>query len=542
MLQFWHHLVEVEKCMVRSVLLCLFAVCLTGCLTEAQNPSPRLVTATPDRISTQTNSTLPPLNVSVQQPMPESADAVPAPPLPPKPCTEERIDDPTTQYTVNATLDWTTHSIQAEQQVQYTNTTGSPQEDIVFQIEPNRQSGFFIVNSVTMDERQVDLYALDRNRLTIPLLDGLGVDCTTMLTLDYILNIPPVLGGYADGRVGYYGFTDRQLNLGNWMPLVALYGQDWYVPQPTFIGEQSMADMADFDVTMTLENVPPTVRVVGPGDTRITDTLTWNTTLESARDVTLSIGDGFQKASMIADNGTVIDLYYYPDLEPDGFDTTQHTLQAAADSLILYEDLFNMEYPYERLVVVQGDFPDGMEFSGLVFVSRDWFTSWRGQQNSWLTIITVHEVAHQWWYLVVGNDPTSYPYLDEAFATYSEYLYYEALYPELMSWWWDFRIAPHELEGAVDSDVYRYGDSRPYINAVYLRGAQMLHSVRREIGDDAFFDWLASYADNYTGSIASAADLWSELPGDLYGTLEPLRQLYFERWGIVPTPSPTPSQ
>ena len=55
----------------------------------------------------------------------------------------------------------------------------------------------------------------------------------------------------------------------------------------------------------------------------------------------------------------------------------QHALQTAADALTLYERQFNQPYAHQRLVVVEGDFPDGMEFSGLVFVSRDWFQLWR---------------------------------------------------------------------------------------------------------------------------------------------------------------------
>src|SRR5690606_6507172 len=97
-------------------------------------------------------------------------------------------------------------------------------------------------------------------------------------------------------------------------------------------------------------------------------------------------------------------------------------------------------YPHERMLVVQGDFPDGMEFSGLVFVSTDWFKSFKGETGSYLTLITIHEVAHQWWYMRVGNDPALSPWLDEALATYSEYLFMEEYYPSLKEWWWQFRV------------------------------------------------------------------------------------------------------
>ena len=53
--------------------------------------------------------------------------------------------------------------------------------------------------------------------------------------------------------------------------------------------------------------------------------------------------------------------------------------------LALYSDLFGT-YPYDRFIVVQGDFPDGMEFSGFVFVSDNWFRTNTGTPQSYLTI------------------------------------------------------------------------------------------------------------------------------------------------------------
>ena len=157
---------------------------------------------------------------------------------------------------------------------------------------------------------------------------------------------------------------------------------------------------------------------------------------------------------------------------------------------------------------VEGDFPDGMEFSGLVFVSETWFRTWGGTANDWLTLITAHEVAHQWWYATVGNDQSLSPYLDEALATYSELVFYEHYYPDLVDWWWAFRVNSYTPSGFVDMPVTAFQQSRPYINAVYLQGARMLDEVRFALGDDAFFAWLQRYASLMHGAIAEPGDFW----------------------------------
>jgi aminopeptidase N len=145
----------------------------------------------------------------------------------------------------------------------------------------------------------------------------------------------------------------------------------------------------------------------------------------------------------------------------------------------------------------------------LVFVSTNWFTSYTGDPASFLTLITIHEMAHQWWYARVGNDPATNPWLDEAMATYSEYIFFEQFYPSLKDWWWDFRVNSHSPTGYVDSTIYQFTTIREYINAVYLRGVRMLHAIRTDIGTEPFFELLRKYAEAGDGRIADPDLFWS---------------------------------
>jgi aminopeptidase N len=202
-------------------------------------------------------------------------------------------------------------------------------------------------------------------------------------------------------------------------------------------------------------------------------------------------------------------VYVFADsVRPSGADAGQHALEAASQSLQQYSDLYGT-YPHPRMIVVQGDFQDGMEASGLVFVSTNWFYTFEGGAANYLTVITVHEVAHQWWYARVGNDSALAPWLDEALSTYSEYVYIEEYYPDLKNWWWDFRVAGYDPDGSVDSTVYEFDSGRAYINAIYLRGVQMLHNLRTDVGTEAFFKLLAEYGRVADGRIATPQLFWS---------------------------------
>jgi len=149
-----------------------------------------------------------------------------------------------------------------------------------------------------------------------------------------------------------------------------------------------------------------------------------------------------------------------------------------------------------------------MEYSGASYVGYGYYAEYDGTPNNLLTLISAHEVSHQWWHTLVGNDQAAEPWLDEALATYSELPFLEAHHPASVPWWWAFRIDWFAPAGPVDSTIYDYGDFRGYVDAVYLRGAQMLHAMRAELGDDAFWAFLRAYALSRRGHIAHGPDFW----------------------------------
>lgn len=433
-------------------------------------------------------------------------------------------------YGIDAVLDWTAHTVRVEQRISYRNETGSPLDRIVLNVPTDQ----FDLRFVKIGSRRIRDYVLDQTRLDVPLKEALPPGDTVDLVLDFSLDVPPIKNGYRWGHLGYWGYSERQVNLGTWFPTVAVYteSQRWITPRFHAIGEYLVLEAADFTVDITVDGASDKLRLAGPGTVTKSGDNTWHLELTGAREVTLSLSEEFQTMSTSTTSGVEIQLYYFSDSTTGTLDAPRHALYTAADALALYEELY-AAYPYERLVVVQGDFPDGMEFSGLVFVSDDWFRTWQGIPNDWLTLITAHEVAHQWWYALVGNDQGNVPYMDEALATYSEFLFLERYYPDYLAWWWEFRVAPYEPQGFVDVPVYSFDGPRPYINAVYLRGAQMMQALRDALGDEAFFEWLRAYAAAMGGKVAGPADLWGALPDDAYAAIADIRQRYLQQYNVL---------
>jgi hypothetical protein len=426
-------------------------------------------------------------------------------------------------------VDYATKATQVDQLITFVNREETAIDTIMLDVQANQWQGGFSLEGLTVSDVPL-AYTLDANKLEIPLDEPLETGCQVELKLSYRLQPQPIRDGLSSYR-GFFGYSPRQLNMAHFLVTVAArIGGEWVIHQPIGIGEQIVYDVTDWDVVVSVENAAETLELAVPGAVTQIDDARWQIVLPKSRDFSLSMSENFIVHEVNTPSGVTIAVYTFPDAvtQVDGVqvDAGTHTLDETLKSFTLFERLFG-SYPYERFVVVQGDFPDGMEFTGLVFVGTAWFYYFDGTQYNYLTLITVHEVSHQWWYAKVGNDSALNPWLDEALATYSEYLFIEQYYPNDKNWWWTFRVADFFPQGDVDSNVYEFTTAREYINAVYLRGVQMLQNLREDIGDTAFFELLWEYSHAGDGLIANPATFWTQLSAEQVRQTQQTRNDFF---------------
>jgi hypothetical protein len=398
-----------------------------------------------------------------------------------------------------AELDYPNHFLSVGESIAFTNNTGETLFELVLVVEPNRWPGAFRLNSLTWgDGAPVADYALSGNRLKIPLLQPIQSGAATSLSLSYELVLPEIPEPSDTTRPVPFGYTDRQSNVVDWYPFLPPYhpGAGWVVHNPWYYGEHQVYDIANYQVDLQMA-YPVQDLVIAASAPALQENDHYRYTLEDARSFAFSASQGYTVF-----NNTVGDVEVYSYAFPYDRTGGEAALQYASEALQLYSELFG-PYPHPSLSIVEADFLDGMEYSGMFFLSRGFFNIYDGTSGGYLTAITVHETAHQWWYEQVGNDQALEPWLDEALCTYAERLYYEHIHPETLDFWWAFRVNYYEPTGWVNGSIYDYGGFRPYRDAVYLRGAQFLEELRALIGDEAFFAFLLDYAARYDSKVSA---------------------------------------
>jgi aminopeptidase N len=217
---------------------------------------------------------------------------------------------------------------------------------------------------------------------------------------------------------------------------------------------------------------------------------TWQIVGGPLRDMT-AIAGPFQAVSESAAGATVTS-YYLPGHEA----AARVALGHATASLRLYSDLYG-PYPYTELDLLEAPLNfRGMEYSGLVLIGEDLY---QGHQRESLTFLVAHEVAHQWWYGVVGNNPYLHPWLDEGLAEYSAFDYYRNVFGEaeaerLMTGRWliPFDSAAGSVDGVVDRPAADF-DPTSYELLVYAKAALFFNALREQLGEAMYRQVLQTY-------------------------------------------------
>ena len=112
-------------------------------------------------------------------------------------------------------------------------------------------------------------------------------------------------------------------------------------------------------------------------------------------------------------------------------------------------------------------------------------------------LVAVHETAHQYFYAMVGDSQAQHPWLDEAFAQYTE----ERIDDDAP------RDGALQAPGKVDSSVESYGaDSDDYYFTTYNKGAAALHAAEQAAGTARWDKALRCYVAANAWRIVVPAD------------------------------------
>lgn len=412
------------------------------------------------------------------------------------------------RYNIQVKLDYTNANYGGTARIDYTNLEDVALESIYLRLFPNSGkaygNGSLEVSLMKVDGREVQTFlSLEDSALEVKLAQPLQIGKQIQINFNFNGLVPR---DFDEEGYGIFNLSRNVMVLAGWFPILAVFDEEGYNLDPsTSIGDSVYSDMAYYNIELT---APDKLKVVSTGILKDSKNISgnqvlYNLTSGPSRDFVLVLSQDFRTISKIV-QGTKINTYYLGDHE----EAAKDTLEIAINSLKIFNEKFG-PYPYTELDIIDAPMNGylAVEFPSIVLISSLVYGD---------TLFTVHEIAHQWWYNVVGNDVIDDPWLDEALTTYSSVIYLEYIEGENNS-----RQIIEYFENEHKTNVNSGGDDlitegldhfeslgpEHYSLIVYVKGALFFHSVRNTIGDKDFFRSLQDYYELKKYRIASPEDL-----------------------------------
>ncbi len=506
---------------------------------EPATPSPTSHPPTRATASPAPTSTMPkpsPTATSSSKPSPTATPAD-TPTIPPSGLPHDqalrpafRSDDDqfpnATRYQLELTLDLEEATLFGRQQISYTNTETVPLDALYLRLFPNtpgyRGEGAQVdpmtTSNMTLDGERIEpVRELQGSALRLPLDPPLAPGAHASLAFDFRLLLPndgqPVDSQEPSEGYRQLGIYEGVVALANAFPMIPVYDDEgWNVELAPSYGDAVFSDAAFFEVSIT---APPTMTLAASGTCTVTDAViekqaagtTWACVAAPMRDFSAVLKEDYRLESRDV-KGIAVNSVFYAGHDEGG----KAALDYASRAVHLFDARIG-PYPFTELDVVETPtLAGGIEYPGLVVINQSYYASSEGVGGR-MEWVVVHEVLHQWWYSLVGNDQVDEPWLDEALVQYCTLLYYEDQYGQdvaerlLESL---FREPYQELQETgrdqqVGLPVADYS-RRNYAPVVYQKGPLYFHDLRQQVGSETFWEILKTYFQNNRYAVARPED------------------------------------
>lgn len=318
---------------------------------------------------------------------------------------------------------------------------------------------------------------LDCTALPVNLPEALEPGERATVGFDLAISVPP-----RNDRFGYHAGLAL---MGNALPTLAVHeAGEWHLDPYVDIGESFYSVVGRYRVAL---DVPSVLRTPATGSLVSTTSsggrVVRTYAARDVRDFAWAAGEMVVVREVL--DGVEVAVWYRPSFMTPS--RARIILREAVRAMSAYGDAFGA-YPYGGVDIVTAAFTTfgGMEYPRLIFTNPE-------------RRPLAHELAHQWWYAIVGNDQYAEPWLDESFATWA-----------MMLPWRPWQRCPAyrwpSASTRLTNDMGYWGDHPNEYLAVYEGGGCMLADLADRFGLQRFIGLLRAHARSHWLGVTATTD------------------------------------
>jgi len=397
------------------------------------------------------------------------------------------------------------YHITGTENVRYTNAETVALNELQLRLFPNILGGNMTVKNVNIDGKAVTpKYGLENSLLILPFAKPLEPNQSLILHLEFAVTVPQSV----ELNYGVLAYFDHVLTLANSYAMISVFDdQGWNAEIPSQNGDLTYADESFYLVRVT---APKGLTLVTTGQTISSDDASQVQTIDiasgPARDFYLVASPNYTEVSQTF--GEVTIHSYAPENFKKG---AELALEVAARAIRDYGARY-APFPYTEFDIASTPtLALGIEYPGMVAIAAriyDVDSDYRGTPTRiYMEATVAHEVGHQWFYSLVGDDQLDDPWLDESLAQFATLQYYTDEYGEngargfldsLKGRW----ASVNDAKIPIGLPVAKYS-GQEYSAIVYGRGPLFFVALKDKMGAAAFDAFLKDYIHTLSWKIAT---------------------------------------
>lgn len=362
--------------------------------------------------------------------------------------------------------------------------------------------GYHKIKSLKQDGVKVQ-YKVVGTILEVKLAKPIPAGGTAIFEMEFKSQVPEQIR--RSGRDNKEGI---RFSMTQWYPKLCEYDYQGWHANP-YVGREFHGVWGDFDVKITIDKAY-TVAATGnlqnaqkighgyedknkPFTKPKGKKLTWHFKASNVHDFAWAADPDYQHTTVQVPDGPLV-RFFYQERQPP---YSEHWAKLPEYTVKLFQ-IANKKfgkYPYDVYAVIQGG-DGGMEYPMATLI-----TGKRPLRS--LVGVTVHEVMHSWYQMVLGTNESLYAWMDEGFTSYATNIIMGELFeknPEgvhASSYSGYAYLASSEQEEPLSTHADHFNTNMAYGIAAYSKGAVFLHQLEYIIGKEAFEKGMLAYFEQW---------------------------------------------
>ncbi|XOV90908.1 MAG: M1 family metallopeptidase [Bacteroidota bacterium] len=363
--------------------------------------------------------------------------------------------------------------------------------------------GYHHILKLTQD--QVPLkYHVEGTILEVDLATPIPPNATSTFEMAFKSQVPTQIR--RSGRTNKEGVD---YSMSQWFPKMAEYDVRGWHATP-YVEREFYSPWGDYKVSITIDKnymLGGTGTVQNPEEVghgyqqgeyqEINgDKITWKFKAENVHDFVWAADRNYLHVKKQVENGPLVHFFFQEQEDSQMWsEAIEYTIKAFP-----YIQKHFGKYPYTQFSVIQaGD--GGMEYPMAILITS-------GRSLSSLTSVIIHELMHQWYYGILGNNESYAAWMDEGFTEYAEmytkaFIYESkgrdteffnpvaAAYVSYIMW------AKSGLEEPMSTHSDHFATNGAYTIAAYTKGKVTLQQLKYIIGKDNVDAGMLTYYDKW---------------------------------------------